>query len=209
VLGGFAFWDRGTGFFYFMKCFLLTPNGQARLSLRRYSQSDARPCVGNFAYHNAMKFYMDVPERKVTKPDGLFVYQHDGPETVEDLPAGIEWPTKCDECDFQFREEDYRQVFSETLYTQSDGDGITTASAAGPGAIYDAEWLHGNPDVCGPDGHAYIAICPDGAEWLIDGPSSSGGSWTRTGTPPQLTVRPSIQTAKYHGWLTNGEFVDA
>jgi hypothetical protein len=58
-----------------------------------------------------------------------------------------------------------------------------------------------------PDGH-FVCVMTPGGEWNIDGRSTGGGYWTRTGTPPKLTVRPSILIGRaYHGFLTDGKLI--
>jgi hypothetical protein len=159
------------------------------------------------SYHDASLPLFDVREWKEETTDG-FVYQREGPQHAADVSAEHAWPTHC-QCGYEFAPEDNHQVFSESLYARSDTGDLVTIRNAGPGAIYDAEWLRGREQYSGPDGKCLIAICPDGCEWMIDGPASNGPGWTRTGTVPNLTVHPSIQTGKYHGWLKDGWFVDA
>lgn len=62
----------------------------------------------------------------------------------------------------------------------------------------------------GPDGHVHTLRTP-GGDRVIDAPSPNGSKWTRTGTPPILTARPSILAGRdsqgnrlYHGFLTDG-----
>ena len=76
-----------------------------------------------------------------------------------------------------------------------------------------ADWMGQN--YIGPDGHALVVRTPSG-DWAVDGPSSGGGKWTRTGTVPNITVTPSIVMGPhkdaegkilkpgYHGWLRDG-----
>jgi hypothetical protein len=79
-----------------------------------------------------------------------------------------------------------------------------------PGAMWHLDWLKGNPYYTGPDGLALAVALPnDAGQWWIDGPSSQGGNWQRTGTPPKITVTPSVHVpGKYHGWLRDGVLVD-
>jgi hypothetical protein len=88
--------------------------------------------------------------------------------------------------------------------------------------LYDSWWV--SEHYQGPDGLHLTAICPNPVKpggvfdaWIIDGPSSNGGRWTREGDPhnPQtLSMNPSIAKGKpespdyYHGWLHNGVFSD-
>jgi hypothetical protein len=53
-------------------------------------------------------------------------------------------------------------------------------------------------------------MLPDGGVWCVDARASTpgAGGWDVTGTPPNITVRPSILTDRYHGWLTDGVLSD-
>lgn len=66
-----------------------------------------------------------------------------------------------------------------------------------------------------PDGISLCVITPDGM-WHIDGPSYNkeyhSCPWTRTGDPRTGTVdvNPSINfPGRYHGWLRNGQLINA
>ena len=63
----------------------------------------------------------------------------------------------------------------------------------------------------GPDGKCLMCRVTGGHDWFIDGKSTNGSGWTRTGTVPRISVKPSIliygrdgKTPVYHGYLTNG-----
>lgn len=62
---------------------------------------------------------------------------------------------------------------------------------------------------------ALFVCLPNGMPFCIDGPAYhwdettkktvySGGGWTRTGDPPNVTAAPSINTGDWHGFLQNG-----
>jgi hypothetical protein len=70
--------------------------------------------------------------------------------------------------------------------------------------------MRDNPHYRGPDGRTLIVRLPDRRDWIIDGPSSNGNGWTRTGLPEDgtLDVNPSILTPEYHGFLRNGALVN-
>ena len=91
-------------------------------------------------------------------------------------------------------------------------DSGETLEPAPVGAMWDADWFAGETGSHGlnysrnPDGIVLCVRCP-GGDWMVDGPSSSNGSWSRTGTVPNVTVTPSILQPTYHGWLRNGELV--
>lgn len=90
-------------------------------------------------------------------------------------------------------------------------NGIRVNAYKTPGACWDGLEF-GHSDYVGPDGHSLNLVLPSLETWCIDGPSSSGERpWKRTGRPEDgtLTVTPSIKTPKYHGFVTQGSFVDA
>ena len=82
----------------------------------------------------------------------------------------------------------------------------------GPGAMFDAtDWSPWRSRGT-PDGKVWGVVTPPGDPhdvWIIDSEASSGGHWTRTGTPPRLTVTPSILMPRYHGFLTDGVLTDS
>jgi len=174
-------------------CFLLAPTDKARLKLRRY-KSGSGTCEGADAYHNASTPFAVVPanldKQGYLQPCDQLAPSHDDPR----------WPTKCEGCAYEFQEEDKWQLFQEMLYVRPDTGEVFTLREAPVGAMWDAFWLPWK----GSDGRSLVVMTPAG-EWSIDGPSESGGYWTRTGEPPRISVQPSIHfPGKYHGWLTNG-----
>lgn len=74
------------------------------------------------------------------------------------------------------------------------------------------------PDHDLPDRESWCIILPNGAgSWNTTQPSDlpiathgrgnrAGPLWDVTGTPPKLTVKPSIDAGEYgwHGWITDG-----
>ncbi len=96
-----------------------------------------------------------------------------------------------------------------------EGADVNTAP---PGAMWNADWYRGEKHDSGlaydrnPDGWVLCVMTPAGP-WLVDGPSFvnrvESGSWSRTGTIPNVTATPSIHIpGKYHGWLRNGYLVE-
>jgi hypothetical protein len=112
-----------------------------------------------------------------------------------------EWPTKC-VCGYEFTSEDTRMLMVEPIYRADDGREFILREAP-VGAMWDAHWYRGT-DWKGPDGLSLVVKLPDGAEWCMDAPASGGGRWNRTGEAPKVTVSPSIQTPRWHGWLRDG-----
>jgi hypothetical protein len=206
-----------------IECFLIEPTDQYWRMLRRYVSDLNRPCPAcPDAYHNA-EVLIDTVEAE-SHP------------TTSDDPAMRDdprWPTTCDRCDYTFVETDERQVSHDQQYVDRRTGLVYTIhgshhvprphvpiEAAPDGAIWRATWYEDMPEFTGSDGHSYIVRTP-GGDWAVDGPSTdhasrpqpkrTGGGWQRHGSPPFLTVRPSILLGKkpdgswtYHGFLTNG-----
>lgn len=181
-------------------CFLLAATDRHRVKLRRWSLGDARPCPARGSWgHDAGAVVGEVRDPgHPPNGDDPARYPHDDPR----------WPSKCDHCGAAFAEGDAWQVFHEEVFVRADGEpGDFFIRSLPPGAMYDATWLHGNAEMCGPDGRALILQLPDGRPWHIDGSATNGPGWTRTGDAPRITARPSILTPGYHGWLTDGVLI--
>jgi len=188
-----------------IKCFLLKPTDTEARYLRRYrSSGDHSPdakCSGPMGYHCARVRIEDGPA------DG------ERPAPPHDDPR---WPKQCG-CGYVFRDEDQWQVFPLTVYVDDAGkpftihtNGDLALPAAPAGAMWFADWM---PHTKGPDGRCLVVRCParpDGsgvADWMVDGPSTNGPGWTRTGEPPNVAANPSIFISApdgFHGWLRDG-----
>ena len=109
------------------------------------------------------------------------------------------WPTHC-VCGYAFQEADEWQVFNRRHYDTPSGD-------PEPGDIFWTTWGGQSKDrqKWEEAPHLY-GVCPDGRHWDMDGPSTNGNGWTRSGEPPLITASPSIDTGTYHGFLQNGVF---
>jgi hypothetical protein len=191
-----------------IKCFFLVDTGRARISLRRYhSSSDAeQKCVASgLSYHNANNYIEDRPVIYAEEQHGKQDCYHGSQEHDGNDPR---WPTHC-ACGYAFTGDDPKQVFQDTILRRTDTGEEMTWNEAPPGAMRDCCWIRG--EWSGPDGMSITVKCPDATDWLIDGPSYHDGKqnhphpWTRTGTPPDISVTPSILTPTYHGFLgSNG-----
>ena len=207
-----------------VKCFLLESTTRVRRSLRRYNADEkARQVPGAdcpiHGYHNAMAF-IDVIER-----DDSDSYSRKY-SRIEDFKDDPRWPSRCD-CGYVFKQTDEWQVFLAALYKRQDNGEEVTLRDAQPGAIWDATWYSDTPAWCGPDGKALICKLPNGNEWHIDGRASNctmpndevHKCWVRHGDAPNLTVDKngntcqagagSILSGNWHGFLRNGELVQA
>lgn len=186
-----------------IKCFMLESLRTSRYSLRRYSPSDI--CPGKLGYHDAR-----------SAPIGDVADDPDKP-WIGTRPPAIDnedprWPAACS-CGYVFSADDSKQVFAEGLYRRVETGEILTDEEAPAGAIWDASWWPSK----GEDGHAWVIKLPDGSEWMTEGKATNCNCpddpkhrcWTRNGTVPNLTVAPSLQTTRWHGWLRDGKLVVA
>ena len=177
--------------------------------LRRYADGSCPDMPGDHSYHNAQAHIGRIP----------LTYSSEGYiESVSPsrYKGDERWPTRCS-CGYEFIDSDRWQVLGRRLYENDSGErrilDIPWRAEAGvptwePGAMFDAYWLDKWGE--GPDGlHLSVLLPPDGHVWHVDGPSSSGGGWTRSGTPPAITASPSILTPRYHGFLQNGVLTDS
>ena len=185
-----------------------------RALLRRYV-SGSECSASEIGCHNA------------SVPIGRFPVVHgeqsaDGRNNYERSPDPSEyaddtrWPTACP-CGYVFMADDEWQVNCQHIYA-SDTGVETTLRNPPPGAMWDAWWMPWK----GPDGKSLMVMTPDGHPWNIDGPASNCDMpddrehrcWVRHGEPPNIHVDKngrtcgagagSIQTPKWHGFLTNG-----
>lgn len=136
------------------------------------------------------------------------------------------WPRVCSRCKRPFSAGAMHSSMQELLYKTADGS-VMTLSAAPIGAMWSEVHPHVRPGSgsVGPDGLCLMVKTP-GGNWCVDGPSWENGElksehgWTRTGTPPKITVNPSIhllttapdgsdRKTLYHGWLRDGVLIDA
>lgn len=176
------------------------PTGRYQRSLRRYrfaKEEDNQACPVH-GYHNA-----SVDIGAVTEADAHGDnWPHDDPR----------WPTTC-ECGYVFEDGDHWQRNDDRIYRLPDGREFifrgSWGKAAPVGAMARAEWA----DEWGDNrGEAWQISLPDGHEWITTQPASGGGYWTVTGTPPNITVSPSIfcnPPNGWHGFIRDGQLVPA
>jgi hypothetical protein len=186
-----------------VKVFFCEPTERMAQWLRRYSSSPVRKCTTGH-YCDAMYRIEDAPA--VKSPQGYLV------EAAELPHEDPRWPVKCEKCGVPFDVEDHHQVFSDSIYRRTDGGAEFPLREAPAGACWDSWWYRDIKAYVGPDGRSLtVALPPNGGMdyWVIDGPSSNGNGWTRTGKPEDgtLDVNPSILTPRYHGFLRNGFLV--
>lgn len=198
-----------------VKCFMVRSTDRAKLSLRRYWGD--QECSGS--YHNAQTPIGEGRYQIVQHDDGDGHYQR----LVEQIdPNETRWPTACDKCGAVVPDHAEKQLFSDCIYVDDAGKDYSLRDPI-PGMMWDASWA----PACwkGPDGLALNVVCPNGHPWLIDSQCSNctmkddvgpygvaHRCWTRTGTPPLISVGKSfgktcaagggsIQAGDYHGFL--------
>lgn len=185
-----------------IQCFFMEPTDQGERFLRRFVASKTSgPCTKK-SYHDHEvvigRVLFPDPDPEV---DGTYLEGF-----ADDDPR---WPTTCS-CGHVFSEEDTRQAHVSRLYKRVDTGELMRLSKAPSGAMWYADWYIVTASrKRGPDGHFLVLRTP-GGDWHVDGPSSAGGYWGRSGTPPNVTATPSINitgATKYHGWLKDGKLV--
>lgn len=177
-------------------CYWLEPIARVRRSLRRYRpdgpdcpkpRPDRCLCCDN-------SISIDEIDYPVDKLIEEFNFRHDDPC----------WPKECDRCGYVFQETDEWQGNGDRVYKRSDTGAEMTLRDATPGAMWNAFWMESWK---GPDGMSLVLKLPGNHDWMIDGPSTTHpapNAWTRTGTPPKITVSPSIVVPGFHAWLRDG-----
>ena len=203
-----------------VKCHFLNPTDMVARYLRRYvSKGEGWTCAEG--YHS-ISVRIEDESVKYRSIEGSQVIDNDVTLTPA-LLRDSRWPKRC-ACGYSFKAKDERQLNVELIYSRSDNGELITLNEAGPGAMYDAFWYPWK----GPDGRSLVVKCPNGREWMIDGQANNctmkddwkqeqHHCWTRTGTPPLITVGKefgptcnagggSIQAGDYHGFLRNGQF---
>lgn len=195
-----------------IKLFIAHPTGRCRVVLRRYEKGACK--ASGWDRHDAQEIVVDDAAASPRGADGF----REGSRYAEDFPRDDpRWPGEC-ACGFRFTAGSDFQVNEQEWFTDDHGGrfpwGIGSWRAP-VGAMIRAHWLDGVwPDNgCEP----YRIELPNGCEWLTSQPSTQEGStqngpqWKVTGRPPLITVTPSILAhhGVWHGWIRNGELVDA
>lgn len=196
-----------------VRCFWIEPTGQVQIWLRRYvMDTEHNACAASgYGYHNASVRIEDRPAIFRDDPDEP---GHRFLEVQYHMHDDERWPKAC-ACGRVFVDADQWQVNQEHIYRRADTGEVTTLRDAPAGAMWNS-WWYGD-HYRGADGISLSVMLPGGYDWPVDGPSYSGGKinnargWTRSGTVPVITARPSIlipgkpgQPDRYHGFLTDG-----
>lgn len=184
-----------------VRCVLITPTDRHHVVLRRFALSTTSAERVACGCDSSRAVGEITAAETPTSGDDPAHFPHDDPR----------WPTACVSCGAPFVDGDLWQVGYDRIYVAPDGRectvyGTVPGTAPFAGAMWDSPHLPRK----GPDGRSLVLRLPDGRDWWIDGGSTNGNGWTRTGSIDALTVRPSILTQGtperpgYHGFLTDG-----
>ena len=194
------------------RCFLLVPTDEIAVSLRRYAfMRDGAPKCGRreprYPDGDLVTYDSHDVELEIDREVGTLEASLDGDRTGKAIAHDdYRWPDRC-ACGYAFKPDDSWQENRTRLYRRSDTGELVPLRDAPVGALYDSGTFN---DVDGyqRNGKGMSLVCKTPAgEWMIDGPASNGRGWTRTGTPPDINVTPSIgigDPQRMHGWLRNG-----
>ncbi len=198
-----------------VECFWMTPTDRALVDLRRYERVDyslpreqRETCPANpMRVHDGTVVIGEIPwdpvKGRCEHGDLLGYCRDEG--VPHDDPR---WPSMCPTCGYAFKPEDHWQVNVHRLFSGAPDGKLYHSRNMPPGAMYDATWWGEK----GPDGICLAVVLPPrggDSVWHPDSPSgNSKQPWTRTGTLPKVTCRPSILTSDYHGFLTDGVLVE-
>lgn len=185
-----------------IKCFLLEDLRTSRYCLRRYVSSDKAKCSRPDGYHNAHSDPIaDRPDPDFKRGDKYYGVCGMNPPEINH--ADPRWPKAC-ACGYAFTEDDPWQISAGGLYRRKDNGEIVTWRDAPAGSVAEAKWWKENEWMVRlPDGSDFIT-CQRATNCRCPKDKPEHRCWTTTGTPPNITVTPSIQTGRWHGFLTNG-----
>lgn len=185
-----------------IRCFWIEPADQADTWLRRFTDGP-KVCPKRPYGHDASACIERIDYPLCLNQNG------EGRAPTSNERRDARWPTVCKACGvYRFEDSDHWQVRIKRLYRRADTGVLVRLDEAPPGAMYDADWYPPSFRPHSPDGRSLVVVTPAGP-WAIDGRASNGAfPWRRTGTPPDVTVTPSIDQGSYHGWLRNGWLED-
>lgn len=178
-----------------IKCFWLEPTEFVEKTLRRFRFTDRGYCPSGRSGCDASVVLGRCAKSDCPSDHGD-VWPHDDPW----------WPKKCAYCGQQFNDGDEWQFNPHLLYRREDTGDLVTLHAAPVGAMWHARIPHWDRFKRNSDGINLVVRTP-GGDWMVDGPSSNGNGWERTGQVPNVTATPSIIVGPYHGWLRDGLLV--
>lgn len=198
--------------------FLATPTGRCRVALRRfgYRETGAGVCG-----HDATVVILEDAEASPVGADG---YQHGSiNEVAHDDPR---WPQACSRCGAAFTSAQTGWQTNELDWYEGGGHRFSLGIGdweAPVGAVIPAPWMEHLPDngcpsvrITLPDRERSDGLSTN--VWLsrqqasLRRPSGSGElgpQWAISGSLPGITVTPSIDSPKWHGWIQGGVLTTA
>lgn len=187
--------------------------GQYQRSLRRFTFGSTAPCprghVGEYNWgHDASVVIEILSEAEQARAPHADSWPHNDPR----------WPIVCSTCGYIFQADDYWQRNDCQILRLPDGFEFINWGSLGqqnvpPGTCWRIPWADEYMSATHPqNAESWQVILPDGGSWITSQAATGGGHWTITGTPPMIDVNPSIwhnQPSGWHGFIRNGELVDA
>jgi uncharacterized protein DUF6527 len=172
------------------------PTGRYRRSLRRYLYSSEEACPAG-GYCNASTDIGDVTDLERARASG------------DDWPHDdSRWPQACETCGQPFTEAAHWQRNDDRICRLPDGSEFVFKRSLGrcapAGTMIRIPWYD---EHAGDRGESWLVALPDGGDWITTQGATGGGYWTVTGTPPDITVSPSIwhnAPDGWHGWIRGG-----
>src|SRR5580698_5580790 len=179
------------------------PTGRHLRTLRRYSASGSLHDCPTGSYHNASADIGEIGDGEAAEAAGDN-WPHDD----------ARWPKACEHgCGYEFTDGDHWQRNDRRVYRLPDGTEFALwgsfGTVAPPGTMIRATWYD---EYAQRPGESWLISLPDGGEWITTQQATGGGYWEVSGTPPAITVSPSIwhnSPTGWHGWIRGGELVDA
>lgn len=173
------------------------PTGRYRRDLRRYRGKPNGTCAAG-GYCDITVTIGEVGDAELHHGD---TWPHDDPR----------WPAACAACGYLFAPDDAWQRNDNEIYRLPDGSEFAFwgafGKAAPAGTMIRATWYD---EFTEQPGESWIVSLPDGGEWITTQKATGGGYWDVHGTPPNITVSPSIwhnSPHGWHGWIRSGELV--
>lgn len=188
-----------------IRCFLVQPTGDSRISLRRFTYSRDKSCPDSCPYGHDASVAIDV---RRTLYDGQNIA---GVSTPRDDPR---WPTTCEACGYEFQPGDQGQTTQNALYAPAPGNegvepNLWTVQELPAGAMFFPSWMQPKPGeefdynhhCCPTDNSVLLVRVPDqpdgtgATDWIVDAYCSNCDRrgqkhhcWCRRGTAPWITV---------------------
>lgn len=216
-----------------VQTFWMEKTALVRVSLRRFTfhatpespnQDLAENCPKSGHGHDASRV-IEAAEEMTPASKWIRLLPDNCYEVIPAERDDPRWPVVCDACGAPFPEFAQWQTNAYPLYRGAPDGQLYTTRDMPPGAMYDADWLHGKWRWwMGDDGISLVVVLPNRHEWMPDSRASNctmpdddaHRCWVRHGDPrlAKLTVDKggvtcaagagSILAGDYHGFLQNG-----